>query len=204
MKIILKRTISVLLTCVMLLCGICFSSAAEESEEEFYFDVKGDYAVLISCSADAEGNIVVPATVIIDGNEYQVKFIADRAFEDCDDVVTVEFPEGVTSVGSHAFYDCDSLEEVYFPSTLVICQYDAFDECAKVVLHCYSSTYQLSTVCGLSDNVIVDVLDAVYYPKAMDDGEEADKSGVTVRDFVEFLRTLWYEILDLFGIEISK
>ena len=65
------------------------------------------------------GTVVVPASINVDGTEYEVIIIQDYAFEDCPDLVKVVLPEGLTGIGVSAFDNCPSLEEVNLPSTLV-------------------------------------------------------------------------------------
>ena len=64
------------------------------------------------------GDVIVPATVEIDGTSYPVGGVNDMAFRMCTGVTRVTLPEGVKRVGDFAFYACRGLLEVDLPSTL--------------------------------------------------------------------------------------
>ncbi len=58
-----------------------------------------------------------------------VKFVADRAFYNCDKLTEINFIEGFVRIGNEAFFDCDSIEFVLVPeSTESIGDY-AFASC---------------------------------------------------------------------------
>ena len=44
-----------------------------------------------------------------------IKFIADRAFYDCDNLAEVTFPSGIERIGNEAFFDCDALLTITLP-----------------------------------------------------------------------------------------
>lgn len=176
-------------------CFIVVSFAAEKSDM-FVFEVKGEAATLTDCNEKAKGKITVPETALIDGKEYPVKHIGEKAFSKCNEITEIVLPEGVTTIGFHAFYECIALKDVYIPSTLLTCQYDAFDKCNTVTIHCYKCNYQFFNVYGYG-NLILDVVDA-------DDEEENDTSDDEVFEvdtFVETILRFISDILAVFGIE---
>jgi len=54
--------------------------------------------------------------VVFEGNS--IKEIQESAFERCERIVTLNIPEGVTSVGINIISHCDGLKELTIPSTL--------------------------------------------------------------------------------------
>lgn len=44
-----------------------------------------------------------------------IKFIADRAFYDCDNLAEVTFPDGIERIGTESFYDCDAILTITLP-----------------------------------------------------------------------------------------
>lgn len=205
MKKIMKKAMALLLVVAVSVTGLCISALGARNYYLSY-EVTGDCVTVTGCNKDAVGVVSVPANIIIDGQMYQVKYIAEKAFSDCDTITEVIVPEGITSIGSHAFFDCDALREVHIPSTLVICQYDAFEKCADVTVHCYKSNYQFFTVYGFSSNIIIDIIDDTA------SGNEGDieigDSGFTVADLIsgtiiETIMKFVQAILAMVGIDWS-
>lgn len=79
-----------------------------------------------------EGDIVIPATVVYDGETYSVTEIGKLSFVDCPKLTSVSIPETVTAVNDMAFYYCTALETVSLPSSLVSVGSEAFGDCYKL------------------------------------------------------------------------
>ena len=60
------------------------------------------------------------------------KIVADRAFANCDRLVSVVIPDGVISVGNDMFYHCDSLSSVVIPDSVINIGDMAFSDCASL------------------------------------------------------------------------
>ena len=73
----------------------------------------------------------VPATLktvtILGGTK-----VADGAFKDCDNISTINLPEGITSIGKEAFANCMGLGTITLPKTVTSVADDAFAECRKL------------------------------------------------------------------------
>ncbi|MBQ4207570.1 MAG: leucine-rich repeat domain-containing protein [Clostridia bacterium] len=146
------------LLALVLLASVCCVPALAASDLSYKVTEYG-YAMVTRCSESATGTVKVPATVKLDGKTYDVKFIGEKAFENCKYVEEITIAEGVTQIGSKAFKNCESLRTVSIPRTLTSCEYDAFEGCENVTVNCYSSNYQFFSVYGLSKNIQVRVLD---------------------------------------------
>ena len=146
------------LLALVLLASVCCVPALAASDLSYKVTEYG-YAMVTRCSESATGTVKVPATVKLDGKTYDVKFIGEKAFENCKYVEEITIAEGVTQIGSKAFKNCESLRTVSIPRTLTSCEYDAFEGCENVTVNCYSSNYQFYSVYGLSKNIQVRVLD---------------------------------------------
>lgn len=190
MKWQMKKVLCVLLVLILALIPMSLCAFAAEEEDIFTFALKGENAILVSCSVDAGGDIAVPSQALVGSAVYPVKYIGEEAFSGCNSVVSVRIPEGVTSIGSQAFHDCTALQEVFIPSTLVMCQYDAFDGCNSVTVHCYKSNYQFFTVYGLASNIRIDILDAGNSNNDFMGSEEDSENGesATIQNqFADFI-----------------
>ena len=52
------------------------------------------------------GDIVIPASITVDDVVYNVTSIGKETFSYCQNLTSVDIPEGVTTIGSNAFYLC--------------------------------------------------------------------------------------------------
>ena len=100
----------------------------------------GDSTVVLTCADRSAitsplpipGTLVIPATVVHDGYEYQVAEIADTAFVRCGNIESIVISEGIGSIGSHAFYRCPRLRSVSIPSTVFYIGDNAFGQCPEL------------------------------------------------------------------------
>lgn len=168
----MKKTLKpffILILVLLMLSTLSSAVFATDTKDVLTFSVSTDgYAIVSDCDQSAQGVVEIPSVVTINGINYTVKFIGNKAFDGCYSVTQISIPEGVTAIFNHAFRDCISLTDVYVPSTLVVCQYDAFDGCRDVTVHCYTSNYQFFSVYGISANLNVNILDK-------DETEDVDK-----------------------------
>ena len=68
-------------------------------------------------SNNPTGNLVIPSSVLHNGEEYIITALGDSAFYDCSSLTSITIPEGVTSIGSGAFSNCSKLTSVTFENT---------------------------------------------------------------------------------------
>lgn len=112
-----KRIVAVMLAVCMAL-GVSGQPiavrAAQEEEvvQEYVYTLYNQKASIRAYNGNAE-TLVIPDT--IDG--YPVEEIMNKAFADCDTLVEVTIPEGVTRVETGAFDNCDNLKTVRVPAS---------------------------------------------------------------------------------------
>ena len=93
----------------------------EEIEAEYLL---GPYEASLGSGRNAcisqysTGQLVVPATIVVDGAPFPVTSVSNLAFRLCTNLTSVELPEGVTRVGDFAFKGCRNLTKVTLPSTV--------------------------------------------------------------------------------------
>ncbi len=78
--------------------------------------------------------IVIPATVEYNGEEYSVTAIGTAAFYECKALTTVSFAENskVTEIGTAAFFGCENLSSINLPEGLKTIQDAAFYACENL------------------------------------------------------------------------
>ncbi|MBE6207773.1 MAG: hypothetical protein E7132_03770 [Rikenellaceae bacterium] len=94
-----------------------------------------------------DGKIVEPDVdafgVAIKSNTYEngkgvitfdgdVKMIGERAFQDCESLVSITLPEGLTTIGERAFLFCTSLTSITLPEGLTTIGSSAFSGCTSL------------------------------------------------------------------------
>ena len=62
--------------------------------------------------------VIIPETVTINGKEYTVTSVADRAFYGCNELESIEMPDSVEDIGIFTFNDCEKLKKVKLPAGL--------------------------------------------------------------------------------------
>ena len=72
------------------------------------YEINGNNAS-VTHADNAQGEIVVEASVVINGKSYNVTSIADGAFQGCTELTSIEIPATITTVGANAFNGCSSL-----------------------------------------------------------------------------------------------
>ncbi len=75
------------------------------------------------------GDIVIPPSVIHDGQTYSVTSIGENAFEYCQGLSSVTIPNSVTSIRENAFEYCQGLSSVTIPNSVTSIREEAFRYC---------------------------------------------------------------------------
>ena len=118
-----------------LILSVVFSTSASA------YDVKVDgiYYTLISKGKTAEvtygeeqysGDVVIPSSITVEGQEYPVAIIGKSAFSDCSSLTSITIPNSVTSIRERAFESCSSLTSVTIPNSVTSIGEYAFYKCS--------------------------------------------------------------------------
>jgi len=86
--------------------------------QDFYFGYK-----------KPKGHVVIPDSVMFEGQSYAVTAIGPRSFSMCDSITEITFGARVTTIGVYAFYYCWGLETLSFPNSLTKIEEHAFHGC---------------------------------------------------------------------------
>jgi hypothetical protein len=142
----------------LLFCALCALAMTAKSEvvDGINYEIITDTTVQIITNDPAySGDIVIPASVNIEGKDYQVtslgfhaflnceeltsvvlpntiQEIDNEAFRDCHKLAKINFPEGLTYIGDDAFWNCYALDSVVLPSTIKTINSYAFEACKSL------------------------------------------------------------------------
>ena len=98
----------------------------------YNLDKKNKTAEVKGVAKNYKGKIVIPETIVYDGEEYTVTKIGDKAFYGLSELVSVTIPNSVTSIGYDAFYNCVSLISLDIPGSVTSIDHDAFGYCSSL------------------------------------------------------------------------
>ena len=105
--------------------GIYYNTITSSRVTVTYY---GDYYY----SGRYKGNVVIPETVVYNGNTYSVTRIGDDAFHKCYGLTSITIPNSVTSIGEHAFFCCTGLTSITIPNSVTSIGDCAFDACQSL------------------------------------------------------------------------
>lgn len=96
------------------------------------YSITGDYVTVIAKSDGTKyaGNIVIPEEIEYNSNTYIVKATHLNAFSGCDDLISIQLPNTIESLGS--FEGCSKLKEIYIPDDVSTIVDSAFRNCSSL------------------------------------------------------------------------
>lgn len=106
----MKKYISILFVGVLLFSLFSVSTVTAGNLEtkmfgDYAYIVSDDVASIVDVDTDISGDVVIPSSI----EGYPVTSIGERAFDKCDQIVTLKIPAGVTYIEQGAFEKCASL-----------------------------------------------------------------------------------------------
>ena len=81
-------------------------------------------------TSDYTGDIVIPATITVEGTTYNVTAIGNKAFRKAS-ITSISLPEGLLSIGNEALYKT-SITELTIPNSVTKLGNDAVESCSKL------------------------------------------------------------------------
>ena len=106
--------------------GIYYLLNPETKEAEVTNRLAGDY----NGEGSYSGSVVIPPTVIYNGEEYTVRIIGGYAFYGSPDLTSVTMPESVTTLKIDAFAGCTGLTSITIPNSVTKIDLFVFSACS--------------------------------------------------------------------------
>lgn len=112
----------------------CFADTGETTigQITYQYDTETDEAMVTGADEGISGDVEIPGTIEVEGEEYAVTSIGERTFAYCSSLKEITIPEGVTSIGDSAFISCASLTEVSIPESVTSIGGYAFTSCSNL------------------------------------------------------------------------
>lgn len=123
----------VLLAALFTVFGTMSLRAQSFEYDGLTYNVTGENEVEVTGYTVEPVNLVIPATVSYGGTDYEVTGIGERAFYGSSNLVSIEFPDFIKSIGSYAFANCIGLTSVSLPEGVTEMTMGTFIGCTGLV-----------------------------------------------------------------------
>lgn len=140
-KFISLIAVAAVLVAAVPLTGLSLKTAAVQADC-FEYEVVDGEVTITACDQSVSGNVVIPELI----EELPVTAIGDYAFEFCEELTGVTFPQSLKTIGAAAFAGCYKLESVTIPAGVIDVSGNAFARCTSIKFFnvdaenlCYSS-----------------------------------------------------------------
>lgn len=134
----------------------------------FYeLDEAAKTAVVVANPDKYTGYMTIPNDITVDDVTYSVTAIADCAFLDCHDLLTLNIEATkLTTIGFSAFERCWNVHQVTLPEGLKTIHYEAFKNCRSLQQMYFPSTMKVigdRSLWGCTSLLVVYVPESVFY-----------------------------------------
>lgn len=202
----MKRILQILGMVSMALMSFLPASSYDFEVDGIYYNIlsAADLTCEVTSSPDKyTGTVKVPSTVGYKSKDLTVTAIGEKAFEDCSDLIIVEIPESVTTIGPYAFHS-SSIKTLDTPNSVQkigsyafaycknITYFDWPDRCTEIA----NNTFEGCT--NLSDVKLPSMLKEIYSYAFMGCGI----SNIELPDFLSYIE--WNAFQDCTSLSSIK
>ncbi len=124
----MKKRLSLLSCLLILAMAVMAQTKVEVDGIYYYLDNSNNTAEVTSTDGHFIENIVIPASISVDGTTYTVTTIGEAAFWS-DYFTSIEIPNSVTTIGNSAFHGCYRLTSIEIPNSVTTIGNSAFYGC---------------------------------------------------------------------------
>lgn len=136
--------------------GVTIYYVWTKNQTELAVSYRGSYCY--TYEDEYSGNVVIPHSVMYNGNTYSVTSVIGEAFENCSALTSVTLPNSLTSIGGLAFYGCSNLICVTIPSSVTSFGYKPFDYCNSLT----SIKVRVTDYYSFCNNQVMGLLDECW------------------------------------------
>ena len=128
--------------CPFLLFGVMAQILGAESGDikvdgiYYHISNNGTASVIASLQNTYGGNVVIPESLLYQGEKYIVRGISENSFYNCRYLTSVSIPSSIKNIGNNAFYNCNALSAVYITDLEAWCNI-RFDNSANPLSHAH-------------------------------------------------------------------
>ena len=109
-----------------------YTAKYKKIKRDLYYTANYDNtATIVGYNPDAN-KIIIPSTIRIGTNDYNVTGIGNYAFKNAIFLDTIIIPDNITSIGSGAFSGCSSLNSIAIPSSVEMVGSNVFSGCTSL------------------------------------------------------------------------
>ena len=134
-----STNLKILLVTILSFLSITVATAQNFEVDGIYYNIRDEANKTVKVtykgssyteySNEYTGNVVIPETVVYNGNTYNVTSIETGTFYQCSELTSITIPNSVTSIGNYAFYGCTGLTSVTIPNSVIGLGSSAFFGC---------------------------------------------------------------------------
>ena len=131
----MKKQLTILIA-LMAMCSFAFAQY-DFQKGDINYKITSDtipYTVEVSSPVTYATylNIVIPNSVIHEGNTYAVTTIGEYAFAHCNGLTNIAIPNSVTTIGEYAFFSCSNLVTIMIGNSVTTIGNEAFLFCGSL------------------------------------------------------------------------
>ena len=118
-----------------LILSVVFSTSASADVVKidgiYYYLISEDKTAVVTENLEEKysGEVVIPSSITVTGQEYKVTIIRGGAFEDCSGLTSITIPNTVTSIDPYAFKNCSGLTSITIPNSVTSIESSTFRDC---------------------------------------------------------------------------
>ena len=127
----MKKRLSLLSYLLVLAMAVMAQTKVEVDGIYYNLDSSNNTAEVTSGDSKYRKDIVIPASISVNGSTYSVTTIGERAFLECTYLTSIEIPNSVTSIGNSAFRNCTGLTSIIVATDNPI--YDSRNNCNAII-----------------------------------------------------------------------
>ena len=119
---------------ILLLIIFCFNTYAQAYDFEidgvyYMYDKSTQSAFVTSGDIKYKDHVIIPSSVTYNGRTLEVAAIGIGAFQECEELTSIDIPNSVKTIKKWGFYGCKKLNTIIIPNTVTTIEDNVFENC---------------------------------------------------------------------------